>query len=1595
MPEQEDRRPGGVLAPSADGMGDSVAKPFIDVRAPSSADTTDRSGTDNAYNAPATLTLSDALRLLVLLPRAADRARDGGPSVMPEDIARDSRRRMIFRVGEQAARELGLNLDGKEVDALMALGRQTIIDHVLSGDPYGVFVGMARLEGELDEAAWIAGDKEKIAGQATAFVQATFKAEIELYGALSQLAAAPPLPVRSELAHEILRQHGVDPDAKLAGNDGRYAYPGVAMFTPALVLDWKGGEYYFNRDRLTADDLRKMKLLDGGTPSESHIAGILERLPDSLDEEFGRRFDAYKQAMSVPLARWLAARLSLYAGDAGIDLANANVTMSRARMRFYKHRIGAAVGGVMRARVPHRDLPAHGFVVSVGSGKTERRCFISSQTGAVQILSTEGSMEDVLKRERDAVFEDAETRAQLRTAGEPWTSRVVMEEMGAGPHGAIQDWLPVALQAEIEAGREAARGQTPREGLRDTLLNLIPFRAMVVSMQRGDIGMAILAGGLDVLSLLPLIGAGFRFTAAAVRAGAPLVALGGRLSGIAARQTLNGLRALPGRVPALRDGIKASLTGTVARAWGRVRPIDIRRIATAVRSTSPKLADMLDRIVAAAPNATIADGVWRLPRPGAATSRMGEGIGPIPMIKARNLEGGELALLPYGNGAGTYTRVDTATGQRIGALLAADSAGWLYRTMPMATLERFRVRSSDILQAMAGRRHGTDGTIALDGAHYVHLGGEYIQVAVDRAASTAARPIWQLVAPEDTLPDLIPQRLRYDREKQLWLQAESPALSGQSRFSVLSCAKVGVAIEPDAGVTPSVAQLARFRDALVGGMRNATPGQVEVLRALLDRLTAHRRGSAILRALAAHHELLGQVPLIELRDGSNAAQVRPSLSQPVRGTTWHLDLEALRFGTTDDAATELAAVYNNMTGILQNEEPFEALLAAGEPALGATLEEAWSAWASRNPAARTSVQGQAEEYAPVVTLRDLAVSYLRTQLREMRCYGGLDKWTFKALLWNEARNWHSRINLSRRGLDSVPPLPPDITSLVISHNPITDWRNLPPGLKVLHAEATEMRTLPANLSKGLIELNVANNVLGGATLRFPPGLQSLDIGRNGLTALPALPASLEHLLVYRNNLRALPENLPPRLWEIDASNNELTELPARLPPGVQLLRVAQNGLSRLPDTLPGGIRELDVSANQLTSLPVLPDSLRELEAGLNMLEELPAGLPRGLETLGAARNRLRRVPYDLPPGLTLLDLQRNLIATLPPNIMTLRSCVIHLNRNPIPAADIAGVVQHGTGPYIYASGFDADPEPGSSGLAHAARHWLRGRSDAELARWDAIEHALAGSGKDAALTAFLVRLSHTLSYEDTAFRAQVADWLVELSKPERKVLLDDTLVICRGATESCEDRVTFIWNALQTLCRNDDIRQGLYDDRVDAALDVARQMFRLNVLTEIARQKERTLAYVDQVEIHLAYVVRLRNELGLTTVAPAMRFYEISGIKRSDVVQARETVLAREREEFDKFLVLDYEPWQTLLKRKDPEGYAAAQERMHGLLETDFERRMQEELAKLDLDPTATAALEDARKDLGPVIQREIQYSVLAPLSRALREQTRTAGAPA
>jgi Leucine-rich repeat (LRR) protein len=1567
--------------------------------------------------------LLDVLRLVgPWLPRV-DKVQGARHGDVPPEIAHDSRQRLAFRLGAEAARQFGLEPAAHGTAGLVALGRQVVVDHVLAGKQghFPLLLVIARQEGALDEAAWAANDKETIADQAHAFFASIFKPDIDYCSALLAIAAIPPLRSRRQLADDLLREHGIDPEALPFGADIRYAYQGVAMFTPPLVNNWVAGEFYFNKDVLTAEHIRGMRLLGGGRPSPAQAERIVAALPRSLDAEFDKRFLAYNEQMSAQTAKWLTARVSLHARDNRIDLSNAKVTISHPRRESYQMETQVLRGSAFRYQgSTQAEFPSPGYLVTIDADGARQRYFVSHSTGEIKALPPVGDLVDWVNEHHDLVFGQFQASAGLAEAGkgpdEPggvMQLRVCVKEMAGGDPATMAQWLAPALQADVERMRDTVRGQTPAEWMTDTLLNFIPFRQMIVSIQKGDWQTAIVAGGRDTLFLLLWAAMGVRLTTAALRAGAPLGNAGAALGGMATRRGISGLRSLADGIPMLRHGIKSSLTGTVSQSWGRLRPLDAQRISAALKPAFPKLAQAMEQAAARARGPTIVDGVWHVvPTPGA-VPEAADGIRTASILKAHGGGGRELTLLRYGNSAAVYTQYDPGLGQRIGAILLADGAGRLYQTLPLNVMERYRVRIPEVLQGLGARRAGADATIILDDRHYVRIGDDYVEVAMDRAVSTTDRPIWRAVAPDGVSPDGVAHRLVHDAEKAMWRLPETPALYGGGRFMAGRSVKPG-AVEANAGSTgfgmlqamPTALQRTRFIETLVSRIPGVTARQTVAAQRTLSRIDADPRGRAILGALWAHHNMLREAPEIVLREAGDVALTRPSLNETVRGRVWNMDLDALAAEPTESAVNELAAVYNNMTGILQGRDPFDALMSQGKPAMDRKLEQAWAQWLSVDRQSGLFIDAASNGEGLVHTSRYRAIAMLRLQLQELRCYGGLDRPTLHGLL--EGRQGTAiptmRVDLSQMRLDSIPPLPDDIEALDIAHNTIDELANLPKNLKILKAESAGITKLPMNWPRGLVDLDLSSNELSHLPPWLPSGLTRLTLAGNSLTTLPPLPETLEdlgihynsftklpdhlpgrlkHIRAIGNRLSTVPENLPPGLETLDVANNRLTELPYTLPAGLKTLKASENQLRRLPGTLPARLEMLSVSNNRLTTLPHLPRGLVTLLVNSNALDQLPAHLPRSLEKIMAADNMLGSLPNDLPVGLRVLGVTGNQLTRIPDSINTLTSCDVYVERNPISMEDIPAIGLNQPGPRIYFSMQQAHAAARNESrtMREAVQHWLKREPDDVLAQWDAICQEMAVSKPDAALefTGFLDRLRGTVVYREAALHAEVTSWLRDVAKPERAALRQDALAICTGATETCDDRVVSVWDSLKQLRFNDDIRIGRYDDRPADVVQAARQMFRLKILQDIARRKASSIRAVDQVEVYLGFAVKLKTDLDLTTVVPEMNFFGASGVTQSDLDRALLQVQAREAEEFDKFFVVDYEPWQTVLKRKHGARYDEAKATLgEQLVGDDFKRRVDAKLAEVQLGPNDA----DARRQMESTVARTMQYQALAPLSR-------------
>ncbi|EPP3204683.1 type III secretion system effector E3 ubiquitin transferase SspH2 [Salmonella enterica subsp. enterica serovar Catumagos] len=566
-------------------------------------------------------------------------------------------------------------------------------------------------------------------------------------------------------------------------------------------------------------------------------------------------------------------------------------------------------------------------------------------------------------------------------------------------------------------------------------------------------------------------------------------------------------------------------------------------------------------------------------------------------------------------------------------------------------------------------------------------------------------------------------------------------------------------------------------------------------------------------------------------------------------------------------------------------------------------------------------------------------------------------------------NGSRELNVGESGLTALPDrLPAHITTLVIPHNNyLTSLPTLPSGLEVLTVEDNQLTSLPP----------------------LPAELELLTVSGNQLTSLPPLPAGLQMLSVSGNQLTSLPP-LPAGLQTLLVAGNQLTSLPP-LPAGLRRLLVAGNQLTSLPP-LPAGLQVLSVSDNQLTSLPLLPAGLELLTLDRNpQLVRLPP-LPEGLQTLSVDANPQLTRLSALPSGLQRLYARNNQLTRLPESITGLSSeAIVNLYGNPLSERTLQALrnitsAPGYSGPRILFDMAGASAPREARALHLAAADWLvpaREGEPAPVDRW----HMFGQEDNAAAFSLFLDRLGETENcIKDAGFKAQISSWLVQLAEDE--ALRAKTFAMATEATASCQDRVTLALHQMKNVQLVHDAEKGEYDNNLAALVATGREMFRLGKLEQIAREKVRTLALVDEIEVWLAYQNKLKKSLGLTSVTAEMRFFGVSGVTVSDLQAAELQVKAAEKSELREW-ILQWGPLHSVLERKAPERVNALREKQISDYEETYRMLSDTELrpfglvGNTDAERTIGArAMESAKKTfldgLRPLVE-EMLGSYLAP----------------
>lgn len=421
---------------------------------------------------------------------------------------------------------------------------------------------------------------------------------------------------------------------------------------------------------------------------------------------------------------------------------------------------------------------------------------------------------------------------------------------------------------------------------------------------------------------------------------------------------------------------------------------------------------------------------------------------------------------------------------------------------------------------------------------------------------------------------------------------------------------------------------------------------------------------------------------------------------------------------------------------------------------------------------------------------------------------------------------------------------------------------------------------------------------------LPQTLITLDVSENIINTLPDLPVSLQYLDCSKNNLRTLPL-LPSNLVSIHAEHNQLGDLPA-LPNKLDYLNVSNNSLQALPQ-LPGTIKDVWIDANQITHLPSrIPTSLRYLSAMNNHLISIPESLiflskdSRVFLDNNLFSEQLRQRLHDWTssvdysgPRIYFSMAGISLDATYIHPIRSVEKAVIDWYNVVAPLTDTMPI------------------------------HKL----------WQHINNEIYAAD----FSQFLDRLRGTVNFSEPAFKKAITVWLDRLAVDQG--LRQHIFLVAKDALGSCEDRVTLTLNTMKKEELNYDVNSGLYDTRLNDLLSLARQMFRLDLLEKIASEKVASLPFVDEVEVYLAYQIKLREKLALPIDTVAMRFFDVSYVTQEDLDFAEKSVKEAEAAHFMNYLSTEWLPWQSVLKRLFPKEYADAQEKINLTTQTEFQHR--------------------------------------------------------
>ncbi len=459
-----------------------------------------------------------------------------------------------------------------------------------------------------------------------------------------------------------------------------------------------------------------------------------------------------------------------------------------------------------------------------------------------------------------------------------------------------------------------------------------------------------------------------------------------------------------------------------------------------------------------------------------------------------------------------------------------------------------------------------------------------------------------------------------------------------------------------------------------------------------------------------------------------------------------------------------------------------------------------------------------------------------------------------------------------------------------------------------------------NLSKNRIK-KVAPEIGGLQALRI------LDLSSNQIRELPPEISRLQALEILYLSSNQI-EEVPPEIGGLQAlrtlrlDSNQIEEVPPEIG-GLQALEtldLSSNQIRVVPPEIGGlqALETLDLSSNQIRVVPPEIGSLQTLEIldlNSNQIEEVAPeiGGLQALETLDLSSNLIRVVPPEIgglqaletlyfnsnqieevPPeigglqALRTLRLDSNQLAGLPQEVLNLPNrCEVELTRSGLSPAVLERLRAAATapgyqGPRISFS-MEGDEQRDDGKTIQESLDELfatTGQTPREFPN-------LLGEPVNAAnLRSWLSRLSSMRDYKregnlNDVVANKILGYLVLAEEEEN--FRNTFYGVIQGAAATCGDRM-----ALSVLHLGIAHRRTTIDlkNMKDLAKFLIKGPWAIGQLEMAAREKIPALQFFDEIEVYLAYPIRLKNRLELQIDVDEMLYFGCSALTPEDLNDA-------------------------------------------------------------------------------------------------------------